>query len=255
MNISDSSYFTDFQKLSSEYRQWLTAIGAVNTTVLAFVLILTEKGSAAASSEHYATLIGSLFVGMFTCFIGSLLMGEAGSVSENKEASHLFMIASVNIHIAAILFFSSMMLLAIVHRDLLGGSNIPIVIFSMFLFIGLASLLWAVSMILYAWRRIKTPQATRKMLSIKLIGTAIAVAIIYYLLYLIGNYAISSFPVAFTLCALSSVVSVIIFVIVSEFVMEKEKPSDLALPFSIMMYAVGVSLPLVSVMWLAWRII
>ncbi|VFM98566.1 MAG: hypothetical protein BECKG1743D_GA0114223_100704 [Candidatus Kentron sp. G] len=45
------------------------------------------------------------------------------------------MIASINVHIAAILFFSSTMLLAIVHRNLLGGNDIPIVIFSMFLFI------------------------------------------------------------------------------------------------------------------------
>nr|VFJ94123.1 MAG: hypothetical protein BECKH772A_GA0070896_1006612 [Candidatus Kentron sp. H]VFJ95456.1 MAG: hypothetical protein BECKH772B_GA0070898_1007611 [Candidatus Kentron sp. H]VFK01536.1 MAG: hypothetical protein BECKH772C_GA0070978_1006812 [Candidatus Kentron sp. H] len=68
-------------------------------------------------------------------------MGEAGAVSKNKDASHLFMIASVNIHITAILFFSSMMLLATVHRNLLGENNIPVVIFSMFLFIGLASFL------------------------------------------------------------------------------------------------------------------
>ncbi|VFM95394.1 MAG: hypothetical protein BECKG1743F_GA0114225_100654 [Candidatus Kentron sp. G] len=88
MNTSNSSHFADFHKLSSEYRQWLTAMGAVNTTVLAFVLILTEKNSAAAGSEHYATLISSLFAGMFTCFIGSLLMGEAGA-SKNKDESHL----------------------------------------------------------------------------------------------------------------------------------------------------------------------
>nr|VFJ94127.1 MAG: hypothetical protein BECKH772A_GA0070896_1006613 [Candidatus Kentron sp. H]VFJ95459.1 MAG: hypothetical protein BECKH772B_GA0070898_1007612 [Candidatus Kentron sp. H]VFK01539.1 MAG: hypothetical protein BECKH772C_GA0070978_1006813 [Candidatus Kentron sp. H] len=40
MTISDSSYFTDFHRLSSEYKQWLTAMGAVNATVLALVLLL-----------------------------------------------------------------------------------------------------------------------------------------------------------------------------------------------------------------------
>ncbi|MBT8421136.1 MAG: hypothetical protein KJO08_09775 [Gammaproteobacteria bacterium] len=254
MTTSDSYHFTNFHKLSSEYRQWLTAMGAVNTTVLAFVLILTEKSSAAAGSGHYATLISSLFAGMFTCFIGSLLMGEAGSVSKNKDASHLFMIASVNIHIAAILSFSSMMLLAIVHKNLLGGNNIPIVIFFMFLFIGLASLLWMISMILNAWRRINIPQVARKTLSILLLASAVAVAIIYLLIGLFLNGK-TAFPIPFTLCALSSVASVIIFVIVSEFVMEKDQPSGLALPVSIMLYAVGVSLPLASVAWLAWGVI
>lgn len=254
MDTTDSSYFTDFQKLSSEYRQWLTAIGAVNTTVLAFVLVLTEKGSAAAGSEHYATLIASLFVGMFSCFIGSLLMGEAGAASKNKDASHLFMIASVNIHIAAILFFSSMMLLATVHRDLLGSNNIPLVTFLMFLFIVMACFLWMISTILDAWKRTKIEPSARGRLSIQLMIGAAAVASLYLLIGVFLNKE-PSFPIPFTLCALSSVASVIHFVAVSEFVMEKEQPSNLALPVSIMLYAVGVSLPLVSVMWLAWGII
>ncbi len=83
---------------------------------------------------------------------------------------------------------------------------------------------------------------------------AIAVTGIYLLIGLFLNEN-TSFPIPFTLCALSSIVSVMIFVAVSEFVMEKEQPSNLALPVSIMMYAVGVFLPLASVTWLAWEII
>nr|VFJ45537.1 MAG: hypothetical protein BECKFM1743A_GA0114220_100264 [Candidatus Kentron sp. FM]VFJ45632.1 MAG: hypothetical protein BECKFM1743C_GA0114222_100284 [Candidatus Kentron sp. FM]VFK06802.1 MAG: hypothetical protein BECKFM1743B_GA0114221_100253 [Candidatus Kentron sp. FM] len=255
MATSNQLQFTNYQKLSSGYRQWLTAIGAVNTAVLALtVLILTKGGITVAGSEQYATLISALFIGIFSCFIGSLLMGEAEAVRGDKEAFHLFMIASVNIHVAVILFFLSTMLLATVHRNLLGGNNVPAVIFSMLFFIGLASLLWMGSTISAAWKRIeKPPVSGKKPFLLLTIGTAV-IGIIYYLIAK-GLHGVTSFPIPFTLCALSSVISLIIFVFVLEIAMAKEQASGWVLwvaPAYIMIYAVGVFLPLVSVMWLAW---
>ncbi|VFN08046.1 MAG: hypothetical protein BECKG1743D_GA0114223_112541 [Candidatus Kentron sp. G] len=58
MDPTDFLNFTDFMKLSSVYGKWLTAIGAVNTTVLALVLTLTKRKDLSDDAKrHYVTLI------------------------------------------------------------------------------------------------------------------------------------------------------------------------------------------------------
>jgi len=259
MATSDRLEFTNYRKLSSGYRYWLTAIGGINTAVLTMtVLILTGKEIPAADSNHYATLLSALFVGIFTCFIGALLMGEAEAVCGDKEeAFHLFMIAIVNVHVAVILFLFSTMLLATVHKDLLGENNVPAVIFSMLLFIGLTSLLWMVFTARAFWSQIDRPDPLRKKPLPKLTIGIVVIGIVYYLIAW-SLYGITKFPVPLTLCALSSAISLITFVFVLEVAMAKEQASGWRLwvaPGYIVMYAVGVFLPLVSVMWLAWGII
>nr|VFJ51134.1 MAG: hypothetical protein BECKDK2373B_GA0170837_103215 [Candidatus Kentron sp. DK] len=260
MTASNSLNVPNYQKLSSGYRQWLTAIGGVKTAVLTLtVLILTREGAVVAGtdSEQYATLLSALFVGIFTCFIGSLLMGEAEAVRGEKEAFHLFMIASVNIHVAIILFFFSTMLLATIHSSLLGGKNIPVVIFSLFSFIGLASLVWMGSTASAAWKRLEKPFIPHKRLLLLLTIGAIVTGVIYYLIAK-GLHGITAFPGPLTLCALSSAVSLITFVLVLEIVMAKKQTSGWRLwvaPTYIMIYVVGVFLPLASVVWLAFGII
>nr|VFJ64684.1 MAG: hypothetical protein BECKFM1743C_GA0114222_103753 [Candidatus Kentron sp. FM]VFJ70139.1 MAG: hypothetical protein BECKFM1743A_GA0114220_105343 [Candidatus Kentron sp. FM]VFK16192.1 MAG: hypothetical protein BECKFM1743B_GA0114221_104072 [Candidatus Kentron sp. FM] len=248
MDPTDFLNFTDFAKLSSVYGKWLTAIGTVNTTVLALVLTLTKKETLSEDGKkhYYVTLIQALFTGIFVCFIGSLLMGEAGAVREPGNVFHLFRVASVTIHVAAILFFLSMILLAIVHQDTLKTPSVPVIIFYFFVTAGVASLLWTSSMVYNSWEMIEGIPATAG------IGPMLlAITVIIGAYFAVGRYLFitTSFPAPFVFCAFSSMVSLITFVLVLEFSLgEAIYPS--MLPIDIAIYAIGILLPVMSVIHL-----
>ena len=176
-------------------------------------------------------------------------MGEAGAVRETENAFHLFRIASVTIHVAAILFFLSMMLLAIVHRDTLETSSVPVIIFYFFLTAGVASLLWTSSMVYNSWEMIEGIPATAG------IGPmSLAITVIIGAYFAAGRYLFitTSFPAPFVFCAFSSIVSLITFVTVLEFFLGEVSYSSM-LPIDIAIYAIGILLPVISVIHLGWK--
>lgn len=128
----------NFRKLAEQYASFFTALAGICITVLTLSLALNRQP---VNPDLYSALIASLFVATAVSFIGAHLMAETaasmrlqatspGTSSEDANAAgsidvtswlvggRLFLIASINIYIAAILTSFSLMLLPAAYERL-----------------------------------------------------------------------------------------------------------------------------------------
>ena len=104
----------DYLKLSELYASFLAALGGVSITVLTLVLGLSLQPVAGNLSRFW---VAALSVATISCFTGAHLMAEtAAFISRSKESlvgARLFLLASINIYIAAMLLIFTVVLLTV----------------------------------------------------------------------------------------------------------------------------------------------
>ena len=104
----------DYLKLSELYASFLAALGGVSITVLTLVLGLSQIPVAGNFSRFW---VAALSVATISCFTGAHLMAEtAAFISRSKESlvgARLFLLASINIYIAAMLLIFTVVLLTV----------------------------------------------------------------------------------------------------------------------------------------------
>jgi len=139
----------DYLKLSEQYAGFMVAIGGVGITVLALVLSFGPESPTPIGVTSRSFLVGSLVVATVTCFIGAQMMAETAAFTQfykNKQMDtgiRLFLLASTNIFIAAILLLFSLILLPQSSGRVHVASFAPISITIFLIIIG-AALYWMI---------------------------------------------------------------------------------------------------------------
>jgi hypothetical protein len=166
----------DYMKLAEQYANFLVAVGGVSITALTLVLSLRRKSKDTlrpAAGVARAFLVAALSVSTACCFIGAQMMAETAayiSYSQGKHPKHstkafigfsqkkhhlpqeenlehwgerLFLLASTNIFMAAVLVFFALMLLPTVSGEK-QAANLAVISFLVFALIVLGALFWMV---------------------------------------------------------------------------------------------------------------
>lgn len=151
----------DYLMLSQQYANFLVAVGGVSITALTLVLSLSGKSKAKmglAEGTARAFLVAALSVATVCCFIGAQMMAEtAASISFLREhppappcddlllhlGQRLFLLASTNIFIAAVLVLFALMLLPTVSGEK-QAANLSVISFSVFALIVLGAIYWMI---------------------------------------------------------------------------------------------------------------
>lgn len=103
-------------ELAKSYGGFMVALGGVSITVLTLVLTLKKEIS---NPRLFLFLTAALIVATIVCFVGAQGMAETSAIPATvaRGARRLYMVASVNVFIAAALFTFSLMLLPRVYDD------------------------------------------------------------------------------------------------------------------------------------------
>jgi hypothetical protein len=153
----------DFRKLAGQYASFFTALGGVCITVLTLILALERVPNRA---DLHSVLIASLVVATVVSFIGAHLMAEtAASIRQpvpsvgnplplptpqnpvyQKETppwvgGRLFLLASINIYLGAILTTFSLMLLPAAY-DKLNARELTLITLSVFMVVSVSAYYW-----------------------------------------------------------------------------------------------------------------
>jgi hypothetical protein len=133
-------------ELAKGYSQFMVALGGVSITVLTLVLTLRKE---IADQRLFFFLNAALIVATIVCFIGAHGMAEVSAIPEAHMlgARRLYMVASVNIYMAAALFLFSLMLLPRVYDEDMPAALKAIAFWS-FVGVEIGALAWMVSFIL-----------------------------------------------------------------------------------------------------------
>lgn len=156
----------NYVRLSEQYASFLVAIGGVSITALALVLSL---GFSQTEGELTLFLVSALVVATVCCFIGAHMMTETAAFISYVTAQKLeekppegespgviplgermFLLASINIFIAAVLVLFALMLLPAASR-LPNAARLKPISIAVFLAVVVGTLYW---MILAASRRL-----------------------------------------------------------------------------------------------------
>lgn len=133
-------------ELAKSYGGFMVALGGVSITVLTLVLTLKKEIS---NPRLFLFLTAALIVATIVCFVGAQGMAETSAIPATVPAGarRLYMVASVNVFIAAALFMFSLMLLLRVYDaempDALKG-----IAFWSFFGIQIGAFCWMISFIL-----------------------------------------------------------------------------------------------------------
>lgn len=153
----------DFRKLAGQYASFFTALGGVCITVLTLILALERVPNRA---DLHSVLIASLVVATVVSFIGAHLMAETAAsirqpapIVDNPLSSpnpynpahqketppwvggRLFLLASTNIYLGAILTSFSLMLLPAAY-DKLNARELTLITLSVFLVVLVSAYFW-----------------------------------------------------------------------------------------------------------------
>ena len=159
----------DYVKLAEQYANFLVAVGGVSITALTLVLSLRRKAKKterAAERVARAFLVAALSVSTVCCFIGAQMMAETAAaisflqkeeskllserqLSDERQVSserkpsgeRLFLLASTNIFMAAVLVLFALMLLPTVSGEK-QAANLAAISVSVFALIVLGALCW-----------------------------------------------------------------------------------------------------------------
>jgi hypothetical protein len=163
MNRSENDTQPDFRKLAGQYASFFTALGGVCITVLTLILALERVPNRA---DLHSVLVASLIVATVVSFIGAHLMAETaacirqpaprpetsllssanGSPGWEQETpqwvgGRLFLLASINIYLGAILTSFSLMLLPAAY-DKLNARDITLITLTVFLVVLVSAYYW-----------------------------------------------------------------------------------------------------------------
>jgi hypothetical protein len=110
--VRKSQMQLDYLKLSELYASFLAALGGVSITILTLVLTLYPKRVVGNLSRFW---VAALFVATISCFTGAHLMAETVAFISGSNnlliGTHLSLLASVNIYVAAMLLIYAVVLL------------------------------------------------------------------------------------------------------------------------------------------------
>lgn len=110
----------DSVNLAQQYASFLVGLGGVSITVLTLVLALQQVN---ARRYYHSHIVASLVVATIACFIGAHLMAETAAIVistpkdcvnipiDLPEISYSFLLASISVYVAAMLFMFALMLL------------------------------------------------------------------------------------------------------------------------------------------------
>jgi len=154
-NRNETGTQPNFRKLAEQYASFFTALGGVCITVLTLILALERVPNRA---DLHSALVASLIVATVVSFIGAHLMAETAAsirqpttgVGENPVqdeeppqwvGGRLFLLASINIYLGAILTSFSLMLLPAAY-DKLNARDITMITLAVFLVVLISAYYW-----------------------------------------------------------------------------------------------------------------
>jgi len=221
-------------ELAKSYGQFLAALGGVSITVLTLALTLRKE---IADQRLFQFLNAALIVATIVCFIGAHGMSEVSAIptAEMPGARRLYMIASINVVMAAALFLFALMLLPRVYDDDM-PDELKAIAFWSFAAVVIGAQAWMVSFI----EHLGHPSASGALL-------AAAVAALAVWLYRPRMDAVTGFVAfPFWLCVGFSGSSLVLFAATFQLLTGPQW-------FDVTFYCVGMATPAMALLRLGWR--